>query len=160
MPRKPTSYDPAQRSDIPLTLQTNDFLAAWRDWCEDRRERRKPMTRRAATIALNKLASMTPDAAIAAIRYSIERGYTGIFPDPQYKPTDSLQSTGTPLADHLPDAWRDAAKQALREDPDLGSYYGLTYDAIQEAKSEHQFHPTVRRTVRATAYKMRLNLGK
>lgn len=159
MPRKPTSYDPTRLSDIPLTLHTPDFLAAWRDWCEDRRERRKPMTRRAATIALNKLATMTPEAAIAAIRYSIERGYTGIFPDPQYKPADSPQATGTHRADHLPDAWRDAAKQALREDPDLGTYYGLTYDAIQQAKNEHQFHPTVSRAVRSTAYKMGLKLG-
>lgn len=159
MPRKPTSYDPARLSDIPLTLHAPDFLAAWRDWCEDRRERRKPMTRRAATIALNKLATMTPDAAAAAIRYSIERGYTGIFPDPQYKPAHTMQATGTHHADSLPDAWRDAAKQALRNDPDL-ALYGLTYDAIQSATSDLQFHPTVRAAVKSTAYKMRLNLGK
>ena len=29
MPRKPASYDPTQISDIPLTLHTPDFLAAW-----------------------------------------------------------------------------------------------------------------------------------
>lgn len=72
----------AARIPLPLLLHTEEFAAAWADWCADKAERGKPLTQRAATIALNKCAELGPTAAVAAIRHSIECGYQGIYPSP------------------------------------------------------------------------------
>lgn len=73
----------ATRLPLPLLLNTEEFAAAWADWCADKAERGKPLTQRAATIALNKCAELGPAAAVAAIRHSIECGYPGIYPAPK-----------------------------------------------------------------------------
>jgi hypothetical protein len=64
---------------IPISLRQPDFLIAWNEWLEDRKERRKPVTFKAAKIQLPKLALMGEKRAIAAIENSIEKGYQGIF---------------------------------------------------------------------------------
>ena len=54
---------------------------------------------------------------------------------------------------------RKAAKHALRRDPSL-AMYGLSTATIDDAKSELQFHPTVRIEVRAAAQKIGVQLPK
>lgn len=70
---------------IPSNLDTPEFKAAWSGWIADRRERRKPMTDRAAELALRRLAEWGPERAVAAIEHSIANGWQGIF-EPQGGP--------------------------------------------------------------------------
>lgn len=64
---------------IPLTLSTDDFRAAWGDWLQHRREKKKPVTPMSEKHSLKELSEMGEARAIAAIRHSIGKGYTGIF---------------------------------------------------------------------------------
>lgn len=65
--------------DFPEALGTPAFKSAWEAWTADRRERRKPLTARAAELALRKLAEWGPDRAVAAIEASIANGWQGLF---------------------------------------------------------------------------------
>lgn len=71
-----TGFDPAA---IPLP----NFIPRelWRQWCEDRKKRKKPITEEAARLQLERLTGWHNaglDAA-ASIRNSIEAGYQGLF---------------------------------------------------------------------------------
>lgn len=90
-----TTYNAAS-APLPLLLNTPEFRAAWADWCADRAERGKPLTQRAATIALNKCAELGQEAAVAAIRHSIECGYQGIYPAPKINAPKPTQATPAP----------------------------------------------------------------
>jgi len=50
-------------------------------WLSHRRERKKPVSGRAAAATLSKLAKFGADVAIKAICTSIENDYQGIFPE-------------------------------------------------------------------------------
>ena len=73
-------FDPREIA-LPPPLDTAAFRSAWIDWCDDRQDRRKPITKRAATLQIAKLAEVGEQQAIAAIRTAIERGWQGLFPD-------------------------------------------------------------------------------
>jgi hypothetical protein len=79
-------------NDLPTSLDTPAFRAAWADWCAHRRDLRKPVTPRAATIAFRRLAEWGEPAAIAAIEHSITAGYQGIFPAPKAANTPTPQN--------------------------------------------------------------------
>lgn len=57
------------------------FKTVWEEWLKDRKERRKPVTSRAAKMQLEKLSSVSEEVAIKTIRRCIEFGYQGIFID-------------------------------------------------------------------------------
>lgn len=65
--------------EIPPSLDTPEFRAAWGDWTAYRRERRNPMSARTVRAQLNKLNQWGPDRAVLAIRQTIEHGWTGLF---------------------------------------------------------------------------------
>lgn len=71
---KPPPFNPAQ-----ITLP--DFVSpdVWRDFTEHRRDLKKPLTERAATLTLKDLAKH-PNDADEMLRTSIKRGWTGVFP--------------------------------------------------------------------------------
>lgn len=69
-------FDPCS---MRLPFESDAFRAAWCDWCEDRRKRKKPVTERAARLQLRKLESWGESKAIAAIHASIESGWSGLF---------------------------------------------------------------------------------
>ena len=68
---------------IPITLNTTNFVQAWESWILERRERRRPLTNRAAELQLRTLELIGPERAVAAIEHSIMSGYTGVFEPPQ-----------------------------------------------------------------------------
>jgi len=61
------------------TLKTDRFRAAWAEWCQYRRESRKPLT--AATIKrqVRDLEALGHDEALASIEQSIRHGWAGLF---------------------------------------------------------------------------------
>lgn len=66
-------------ASLPEVLNTERFKSAWRDWEEHRRQIRKKLTPKAVELAVQKLAEMGHDRAIAAIEHSIANGWQGIF---------------------------------------------------------------------------------
>jgi hypothetical protein len=64
---------------IPESLNSEPFKAAWGEWLSYRKEKRKPVSERAAKMQLRDLENMGPDRAVAAIRHSIKSDYQGIF---------------------------------------------------------------------------------
>lgn len=64
--------------EIPETLKTPEFLAAWTEWTRHRREIRKPLKPTSTKAQLRDLAEMGVQRAIAAIRYTISKGWQGI----------------------------------------------------------------------------------
>jgi hypothetical protein len=66
---------------IPENLKTAEFLSCWSEWLEFRREKRKPVSARAAKIQLRKLSEIGPVQACATIDQSIQNDWQGLFPD-------------------------------------------------------------------------------
>lgn len=77
MPRKPTNG----YVTIPLNLNTPEFIAAWDEYVEYRRQRKLP---KLIPVSVQKqwdrLSDFGPEAAIAAINETIAQQYQGIFP--------------------------------------------------------------------------------
>lgn len=60
-------------------LDCAEFARAWADWCQHRREIRKPMKPTTVAKQARDLLAMGLRRAVAAIDFSISQGYTGIF---------------------------------------------------------------------------------
>ncbi len=66
-------------SEIPAPLRSPEFLPAWEDWKQHRKEIKKALKPTTAKAQLKKLAKWGTAKAEAAIRKSIECGWTGLF---------------------------------------------------------------------------------
>ena len=77
----------AEKDEIPESLKTPEFLAAWATWQQHRAELRKPMKPTSRRALLEKLTSMGTDRAVIAISHSIANGWQGIF-----EPTEKTNS--------------------------------------------------------------------
>jgi len=64
---------------------------AWEAWAADRRERGKPITKRAAELQVKQLDRLRADGVQprAVIEHSIEKGYQGLFPPKSLAPASS-----------------------------------------------------------------------
>ena len=65
--------------EIPEGLQTEAFKAAWGEWQEHLKQKKKRPTRLASERQLKKLSEMGEGRAIAAIEHSITSNWQGIF---------------------------------------------------------------------------------
>lgn len=74
-----TIKEPALSVPIPAALQTEGFKAIWIEWVADRRQRRKPMTERAAKLQLEEMRSWGEVDAIHAIKKAIASGWQKPF---------------------------------------------------------------------------------
>lgn len=72
---------------IPASLQTPEFVQAFADWMQHKRERGETYRPTGLAALLKKLDALGPDAAAAAISNSIASNYAGIYPAPSAKPT-------------------------------------------------------------------------
>ena len=63
---------------IPENLNTPEFLTTWEAWKRYRTEIKHKLTPSTANAQLKKFAEWGPDRAIAAITYTIEKGWQGI----------------------------------------------------------------------------------
>jgi hypothetical protein len=78
---------------IPASLNTPDFLKAWAEWNQHRVEKKKPQTNLSCQKQLKFLESIGTQRAIAAINYSIEKGWEGIY---ESKDNGSAANRGNP----------------------------------------------------------------
>ncbi|MGI9335760.1 MAG: DUF1376 domain-containing protein [Gammaproteobacteria bacterium] len=94
-PRKSASpgapFDP-----LAMALPEGVSVDAWREWVHHRRELRKPLTERAARMALNTLERLEDELPEAVIARSIQAGWTGLFPDKRAPPGTALASAPAP----------------------------------------------------------------
>lgn len=67
--------------DFPPELDTPDFHLAWTSWEAHRREIKKKLTPTSTSRQLASLAAVGVANAIRAIETSIEKGWTGLFPE-------------------------------------------------------------------------------
>ena len=72
-------FDPAE-IDLPAELDTEAFRAKWREWCEYRAEKRKPVSAVAAARSIEKCRRAGEGAALAAIDDAIAADWQGLFP--------------------------------------------------------------------------------
>lgn len=93
----PSTVQRPEDVPIPHELDTPAFRIRWAEWIADRRERRKPMTARAAEAALKQLSPFGPDDAIERIGRSIANGWQGVL-YPGDKPGEPV-TRGRPLWD-------------------------------------------------------------
>jgi hypothetical protein len=77
-------FDPLQ-FELPLSLDDGAFRTAWGEWCEHRREIRKPLTPTSTKAQLRELASMGVERATLALRHTIAKGWQGIREPDQSK---------------------------------------------------------------------------
>lgn len=77
---KPTKERKKENNiEVPENLNTEEFLATWKDWLAYRKEIKKTMTERTQKMQLKKLSGYSVGIAIAMIEQSIENGWQGIF---------------------------------------------------------------------------------
>lgn len=79
--------------EIPLLLRSKAFFEAWEMFVAHRKEKKKPVTPTSAKLILKKLESWGEKRAVAAIEYSVEKGWQGIF-----EPTGQQQETRTTVS--------------------------------------------------------------
>ncbi len=67
--------------DFPAGLDVPEFIEAWTDWVNYRRERKLPKyTSKGFSLQMKTLLAMGAEKAVAAIENSIKQNYNGIFP--------------------------------------------------------------------------------
>ena len=79
MPKRST---PDSHVTLPLTLNTPDFIQAWEDYVEYRRQRRLPkLVPMSVQRQWDRLSDYGPEVAIEAINQTIASGWQGLFPE-------------------------------------------------------------------------------
>lgn len=78
---------------IKLPFESDDFVYFWECWTLHRKEIKKPLTERTANMQLENLKQIGESRAIAAIRNSIGRGYTGLYENNTSKSSASTYAT-------------------------------------------------------------------
>ena len=85
-----------KNTPLPPNLDIPEFLAAWELWLNHRREIRKPLKPTTMAAQLKELSGWGSVRAVAALRHSIAKGWTGIFEPstngPRAPPEKSSQS--------------------------------------------------------------------
>lgn len=154
--RKPCATD---RVEIPAVLDTPDFRNAWEEWCQHRRESRKKHTPTSQRHQIAKLEQMGEARAVAAINFSIEKGWTGIFEESgtgggkrgdlaeknRKQLEESLTALGDDLDENDPSDKKAAAIGALEAECDGR---GLDAETVKWAAKNHPAE-TVRGALRA-----------
>ena len=77
-PAKAPPFDPL-KVDLPPSLESPEFRAAWADWMRHRMEIKKPYKPLGVEKLLEQLAAMGAVRSIAAINYSIANQWQGVF---------------------------------------------------------------------------------
>lgn len=92
-PKKVIQGRKTKESDFSETLpfQSEEFRAAWNDWTQHRREKKKPLTETSMSHQFKALNEWGETRSIAAINHSVKNGYTGIF-----EPSPGRATNGKP----------------------------------------------------------------
>lgn len=73
---KARKFDPLKQE---LPFASERFRESWSSWCRHRSQKRKPLTEESVKLQFGELLEWGEDRACAAIKFSIVKGYEGIF---------------------------------------------------------------------------------
>lgn len=106
---KPSPFIP---QEIPASLDSPEFRQAWDKWCKHRVEIKKRMTPTHSAELLSELESMGTARAIAAINFTVAKGWTGLQ-EPSNGVAHDLDPRGTRAAvdSYVKDRQQREAKQ-------------------------------------------------
>lgn len=91
---KETKTPRAPDTDLPRSLsESSEFVAAWESWKSFRKEIRKPLTPSTIEQQLRDFEDWGPSRAVAAIRFTIGKGWQGLQEPPK---TNGYQNGHTP----------------------------------------------------------------
>ena len=79
----------------PLPFLSAEFNSAWNDYVKVRKEKKKPITATVRERLIKKMIEWGEEAAIAALNYSADHGYTGVDPaweNPDRRETAAVRS--------------------------------------------------------------------
>jgi hypothetical protein len=107
--RKRSQVTPQALPSIPPELDTPSFRVAWAEWIQHRKEKGKPLTPSTASKQLKEVSAWGKERAIAAIDYSILKGWQGIFENPNQTPMQEQVVPSIPKAE-APDGWEETLK--------------------------------------------------
>ena len=65
-------------AEIPFSLNTTEFLKAWENWRQLRKEIKKPLTEKSIEMQMKDFTTWGVVRSIAAIEYTIKKGWQGI----------------------------------------------------------------------------------
>ena len=82
-----------EKIDLPPLLDSADFRAAWCEWCKHRSEIRKPLKPTMCQQQLKAMEAMGTQRAIAMIRHTVAKGWTGLR-EPEQPSTSNGKSDG------------------------------------------------------------------
>ncbi|MEX2287444.1 MAG: hypothetical protein WD648_10165 [Planctomycetaceae bacterium] len=77
-----TRFDP-ESVDIPPPIDTPAMRASWKEWCEYRRSKRKPVSEKSVPKQIAWLLERGETRAIEAIETAIRNDWQGLFPPHQ-----------------------------------------------------------------------------
>jgi hypothetical protein len=81
-----TKKDIKTAPPLALPFDSADFVLFWSNWEQHRKEKKAKLTPTGKKMQLEKLKDMGEHRAIAALKYSLANGWTGIFEPDQAKP--------------------------------------------------------------------------
>ena len=76
---KKETKEQGDQVQLPKSLDTPEFIEAWTDWEEHRKQSKKKLTPLATSKQLKMLSEIGSARAVAAINHSIANGYQGIY---------------------------------------------------------------------------------
>lgn len=97
-PEKPKRSKPDSVTMPPALSASDAFLSAWTKWLAFRRQMKKPLTISGQQTQLNKFAEWGPDRAVAAIEWTIFKGYQGLVEPESQRPAQAGKKTYDPMA--------------------------------------------------------------
>lgn len=108
--RKRSQATPKVLHSIPPELDTPAFRVAWGEWIQHRKEKGKSLTPSTASKQLKEVSALGETRAIAAIDYSILKGWLGIFENPNQTPTEERVVQSIPKVE-APEGWEETLKE-------------------------------------------------
>jgi hypothetical protein len=135
--RKRSPSTPQVLPSIPSELDTPAFHIAWDEWIQHRKEKGRPLTPSTASKQLHQVGAWGEARAIAAIDYSILKGWQGIFENQNNTPPQEQIVPSIPKLE-APEGWEGTLKELYPNANDI-SWDQLT-----------QLHPDIADQVRQT----------
>lgn len=147
--KETTKKSPPAPVEVPKLLADSPaFMEAWADWTEYRKQLKKPMTPLSQKQALADCLNWGPTRATAAIRYTIGKGWIGIYeermngngPSSARSKDPTAYDSGT-FADELTAVY--AEKRKAREDAArLAAERGASVSVEYDPSAEMEFNST------------------
>lgn len=117
--KPPVKKDKTKRHPIQTITDPRVNLEALRDFYDDRKERRKGMTRRAITLIVNKLVKHTHEEQRIMVDDAIEKGWQSVFPSSLDKNTSSRFGKKDPFAEEEAARIKKYQESFVEPDPEL-----------------------------------------